>query len=197
MNIHEPMTMATDLLIGLCALVMAVQLWTRGIRMWSAAFLFTAIAAILGGLHHGLANETLWRPTIASVALASFFLLAGTHKKLLVVAAVKFAIFAAIMIKRQEFLIVILDYGVTLLVVASSAFFVWIRRKNRGSALIMAGVGVSVVAALVQQSGIRFHEHFNHNDLYHLIQIVALWLLYRGRVEIKNASTVRPTNPPM
>jgi hypothetical protein len=39
---------------------------------------------------------------------------------------------------------------------------------------------VSVLAALVQQSGLTLHRNFNHNDLYHVIQLVALWLLYRG-----------------
>ena len=27
---------------------------------------------------------------------------------------------------------------------------------------------------------LALHRHFNHNDLYHVIQIVALYLFYRG-----------------
>lgn len=196
MNIHEPMTMATDFLIGAAATYFAAKLWLAEIRMWSAAFLFTALAAFLGGLHHGLAADSLWLPTVASVGLASFFLLAGTHKAMVPIAAIKFVVFAALMLRNPDFLFVILDYGVTLLVVGASALFVWIRRKRRGGALIVAAVGVSVLAALVQQSGIRLHEHFNHNDLYHLIQVVALWLLYRGRMELKTPGTARLTIQP-
>ena len=45
---------------------------------------------------------------------------------------------------------------------------------------ILAGVALSIVGALVQASGFTLHEHFNHNDLYHVIQTVAVILLYRG-----------------
>jgi hypothetical protein len=41
----------------------------------------------------------------------------------------------------------------------------------------------------VQMSGFALHRHFNHNDLYHVIQIVALWLLHLGGVRW----TSRPT----
>jgi hypothetical protein len=44
------------------------------------------------------------------------------------------------------------------------------------------GVSVSVLAAVVQQSGWSLHQHFNHNDLYHVIQAVGVWLLYRGAI---------------
>ncbi len=31
-----------------------------------------------------------------------------------------------------------------------------------------------------QRSGMALAEWFNHNDLYHLIQLIALYLFYRG-----------------
>jgi hypothetical protein len=44
--------------------------------------------------------------------------------------------------------------------------------------LMLAGVSLSAVAAGIQQSGVAIHRHFNHNDLYHVVQAVAIWLLY-------------------
>jgi hypothetical protein len=44
----------------------------------------------------------------------------------------------------------------------------------------VAGVMVSFAAAGVQQSGFALHQHFNHNDLYHVIQMAGVYLLYRG-----------------
>jgi hypothetical protein len=41
-------------------------------------------------------------------------------------------------------------------------------------------VGVSLLAAGIQASGFAPHPRFNHNDLYHLIQIGAMLLLYSG-----------------
>jgi hypothetical protein len=50
----------------------------------------------------------------------------------------------------------------------------------RLNAWIVTGVAVSALGALVQASGLAPHRHFNHNDLYHVIQLAAMFLLYRG-----------------
>ena len=39
---------------------------------------------------------------------------------------------------------------------------------------------VSFVAAAVQVSGVAIHQQFNHNDLYHVIQMGGMYLFYRG-----------------
>jgi hypothetical protein len=49
-----------------------------------------------------------------------------------------------------------------------------------GSAFAVLSGRLSVGAALVQASGFALYRHFNHNDLYHVIQIAAMVLLYRG-----------------
>ena len=45
---------------------------------------------------------------------------------------------------------------------------------------MLGGVLMSLVAAIVQQAGWDLHRWFNHNDLYHAIQAVAIWMFYRG-----------------
>jgi hypothetical protein len=45
---------------------------------------------------------------------------------------------------------------------------------------LIAGVLVSLVAAIVQARRLAPHRHFNHNDLYHVIQMAALYAFYRG-----------------
>jgi hypothetical protein len=47
---------------------------------------------------------------------------------------------------------------------------------------MIAGVLVSFVAGLVQAFRVSPNRWFNHNDLYHVIEIVALYLFYRGGV---------------
>jgi hypothetical protein len=46
----------------------------------------------------------------------------------------------------------------------------WIRR----------GLVVSAAGFAIQKIGWGFHQHFNHNDIYHLVQIVGFWCLYQG-----------------
>ena len=45
---------------------------------------------------------------------------------------------------------------------------------------IVGGILLSFVGAAIQQSGVSLHQHFNHNDLFHVVQMVAFYLLYRG-----------------
>ena len=38
----------------------------------------------------------------------------------------------------------------------------------------------ALAAAAAQASGFDLHRHFNHNDLYHVVQIAAMVIFYRG-----------------
>jgi hypothetical protein len=181
-TVHEPMTLATDLLLTIAAFIFALRLW-RVHRMWALAFLFTAAGSFFGGIHHGfgplmtpLLSLTLWKATLFSIGLASFFLLMGSGRALAVIAIVKLVVYMSWMITHNEFVYVIADYGLTLLIVG----IVQLVRRGPSTPWVVGSIIVSVAGALVQQSGFALHQHFNHNDLYHVIQLVALWLLFRG-----------------
>ena len=49
-------------------------------------------------------------------------------------------------------------------------YVTWIRR----------GLIVSALGFAIQKIGWDLHHHFNHNDLYHVIQIAGFWCLYEG-----------------
>ena len=189
--IQEPMTVATDYVLAIAAAIFAARLW-RTNPMWSLAFLFTAAGSFFGGTYHGwpllwaLAIPVLlWKLTMLSIGTASFFLLAGSSRSLLAFGAVKYIIYLGWILIHSEFTWVIIDYGLSLLIVAIVVRTKW----------VIGSVIASVIGALVQQSGFALHEHFNHNDLYHAIQLVALWLLYRGG-KLMNPSTAPLTNQP-
>jgi Family of unknown function (DUF6962) len=57
----------------------------------------------------------------------------------------------------------------------------------RASGTILATVGA--LAAAAQASGFALPPYLNHNDLYHLIQIVAMLPFYQGG---KRLRTFRP-----
>lgn len=188
MTVSEPMTLATDYLLGavtawLCILLARNREAQRSRTFWALAFAAVALAAFLGGTWHGfLQGDLLWKATLLAAGGASFAMLAGSafavlsgmpRAVLLVLASVKFLVYAAVMLTRNEFILVVIDSGIAFALVA--ALHLW-----RLNAWIVAGVAVSVLGAFVQASGLAPHRHFNHNDLYHVIQVAAMFLLYRG-----------------
>ena len=101
----------------------------------------------------------------------------GLRTGLIVLALAKLALFWAWVWRDDRFIWVVADTGVAFALVALLHALRW---RQRGSGAILAGVALSVVAGLAQASGIDLHRHFNHNDLYHLIQLVAILAYYRG-----------------
>jgi hypothetical protein len=197
MTIHEPMTLATDYLLTIAAAAFAIRLWGTN-RQWALAFLFTAAGSFFGGTYHGfgpvvnvLTSIVLWKLTVFSIALASFFLVIGSSRKLLLLALVKLIVYMSWMTGHSEFLWVIIDYGIALFIVG----IVQLGWRGPSTPWVIGSIVVSVIGARVQMSRLTLHEHFNHNDLYHVIQLVALWLLYRGGL-LMNPSTAPPMTRP-
>lgn len=199
--IHEPMTMATDYLLGVVVIIFAASLRRRHAppaNFWAIAFLATAIAAFTGGSYHGFGGmltepilHILWKATMIAIGAASLSfglgLIRARFRKrperiLSILFWTKFVLYLAWVSTHDSFLWVVLDYGITLVfILAVEIFFV---RRSPASRWILGSITVAFLAAAIQQSGFLLHRHFNHNDLYHLVQIVALWLLYRGGAKL-------------
>jgi hypothetical protein len=188
--VNEPATVLTDYALGAVAAWVSFQLFRhpqRSRRYWALAFAALAAGAFLGGTWHGFVrSDLLWKATVLSVGVASFGMVAGSAlavahgRLLLILAVIKLAAYTAWMLLHDEFIYVVLDTGVALLVVAALHLWKW-------NGPILAGVALSAVAGLVQASGFKLHEHFNHNDLYHVIQTVAVLLLYRGAKRLQSS----------
>ena len=199
--IAEPTTALTDYALAGVTGWLAHALYRsregrRARALWTLAFAALALAAALGGTWHGfspafaeMAVALVWKATVLSVGVASFGMFAGSAaatfpgrvgNALLAIAAAKLAVFSAWMLFRSEYIYVIVDTGIALAAVAALHGWSAIRNRDRASLRILAGVGVSLLAAAVQASGFALHRHFNHNDLYHVMQIGAMLLLYAG-----------------
>ena len=189
--ISEPMTLATDYLLAAVTAFLALRILQRSEgqnarRLWGAAFVALALGAALGGTHHGFQVDALWKPTVLVIGLASGGMLAGSalattrgrlRHVLLALTVVKLAAFSLWTWRDDRFIWVVADTGLAFVLVA---LLHALRAREPGSAAILAGVGLSVVAGAVQASGFDLHRHFNHNDLYHVIQIAAMLAYYRG-----------------
>ena len=209
MAVHEPMTLATDLLLGGVAIALALPLLgpaTRGRRarrLWGWALAATGLAAWTGGLWHGfgpdlapLTARLLWKVTLFAIGGAAAAMLAGAafaalrapvRTALLALVGVKLALYLAWMGVHDDFRYVIYDYVPAMAVVLGLQIVAAARGRATGAGWIVGGILLSFVAAAIQRSEAVFTPWFNANDLYHLVQIVALVLLYFGARRLEDA----------
>ena len=192
MTIREPATALTDYLMALLAAGFAVMLGGRAAsadhaRWWSRSFALLAASAVAGGTFHGFEASLppavaagIWRAALATAALSSFATMRAVALQWLgersarpwtSVAAVKLALALVAGAYHPDFAVVVLDFGLTMLFAAGAGVFA--RARNpRAFAALAAGVALFAVGALVQQARLSPHPAFNHNDLFHAIQIL-------------------------
>jgi len=210
MQLSEPMTMITDYLLGGWTFYLAFKLIRKGMRvsqrsiiLWGLSFVATGIAALIGGTSHGFAlyfgtmtKAVIWTATLISIGFASLFLLSSaiitTFKKplrdwLIAATTLKFILFAVWIVSHSEFKYVIYDYVPAMIAVLTVHVYGKYSRGDKSAVWIISGILVSFGAAAVQQSGFALHEHFNHNDLYHVIQMGAIYMLFKGGILLVDA----------
>jgi len=202
-GVTEPMTVATNVVLAALALFFAVRLAHRSAvddsaaGAWlAAALLATGFAALIGAVAHATdplrdasLRERLWRSTLyasgfigaATVASVAYFAARGILRStILACAFLKLLVFMRRAARTPEFSVAAADYGIALAVLLVGAVIELVRRGAPGMTWLIAGVLLSLVAGVVQARRIAPHRQFNHNDLYHLIQMAALYAFYRG-----------------
>jgi hypothetical protein len=149
MQITEPVTMLTD--YALAAASLAFALFTAG---------------LIGPRNR--VSAWFWCAAFVASAVAAAF--GGTYHG--------FSIYLATGIRGRLWNIALYSTG------AAAAFFTagihsaYIKRRDGTVKWLVWGIVVTLFGVTVQQSGLPRHQNFNHNDAYHIIQIVALYFLY-------------------
>src|SRR5262245_6786772 len=192
MPFSEPTTMATDYVLVLLCGFFVWRLWRVGKRaaqasvcFWAAGFVCFGLASFAGGTVHGFSTilseavlQALWKFTLYAIGLASFFLLTGTLSACIVPPVRRFAmlipyvqliVYVLWMAIHDDFRYVIYDYAFTNLGLLALQCYAGVIHRARSAPWLAGGVLVSFLAAAVQVNEIAFHQHFNHNDLYHVI----------------------------
>ncbi len=193
MTITEPATLATDYLMAAMAIAAAWKLRAERSRDWSMTFLFLAAASFVGGSYHGFATAMsewmqagAWRATLALSALSSMYLLfagAGQFERegraiwWKKAGILKFLLSLAVGLAKPVFLVVLVDFTLTIAAVSAMAVA---RRRDlpQAAATFLAGAGLFVTGGLVQALHLSPHPSFNHNDLFHVIQIAGNCMFY-------------------
>lgn len=161
-------------------------------------FAATAAGSLAGGTVHGffLANGSplgvvLWRAALVAIGVAALsawtigarlLFSPPTAQTIQVAATGAFVVYAIVIVAvNDSFWVAVANYlPVTAFLMVA---FVATYRSTRQPAMAIgiAGLALTVVAAIVQQLHVGLHpRYFNHNALYHAIQGVALFLIFRA-----------------
>jgi len=202
----EKTTAATDIILALVAfggivflrslLSNSSELWK--INIWSAAIGLIGLAAALGAVAHGLVlsqtfHHRIWLALNLALSLAvSLFVvgvvydLAGfeiSHTTLPILLTTGLGFYLTTLIYPDIFFLFIV-YEVVALVFALCAYiFLTIQKDQPGAWLMAAGILVSIIAAGIQANKsvvLTFIWRFDHNGIYHLMQVLGLMLLLIG-----------------
>ena len=161
-----------------------------------AFFAALALAALLGGISHGFFSDhesplyaIVWNSgmislgvaALASWAIAARLILSDkAAMRVTVFAGLLFAAYVVVVLfVSRSFVVAVVHYlPATLFLMA--AFAVAYRRHRQNFLLAgIAGLVLTIVASAAQQARIGLHPiYFNHNALYHLIQALALLLIF-------------------
>ena len=199
--LHEPDVAFTDYALALECAVLAWLLYRAASplsalkRAFIGFYIWIGVAALLGGTFHGfLATESLlrasiWRGVMLAIGLTGFaawrmasllsFSQAGTRWIIRVAGIGLIGYCLIVLFCAQSFALAIAYYLPAVVFLTISFAIQLARRRDSAATLGIAGMLLTFVAAGVQHFGISLHPHyFNHNALYHLIQGIALLLIF-------------------
>lgn len=194
----EPVTALTDFLLAGVSVILGWRLFQSGQltqheskQYWGVAFMCIALAALLGGISHGFISPLYpvlklsnWRATLIYIGLANFCFSAGAisavlynrWRQIMLSASVSMAaVYVLAMAFAYDFRVVMAHYAVCM-----SMTIVLCVQIRSGRTWLQGGFWLSIGATLLWQLRWPSCVYFNFNDLFHVLQIIAIYLIYRG-----------------
>lgn len=212
--IFEPWTALTDAILAAWVAFWAAYLFSRAngskpVTLWACSFLASAISSLAGVAFHGTRivfgftttpTAIVWK--IVPVATAAATLCLGWAAAIVwlrpagrrIAVSLLFVEFAACLGVTffwrdpkiaNAFEVTIGDAVPVLIAILIGCALHW---RDRSSRLIAAGILTAFVAGGVQASGWHKGNPPDCNDIFHIIQMAAMYLLYRGGSLLPNAS---------
>lgn len=208
----EQTTAITDIILAIVSFLIAFSVFKSGYktdllktRIWVGAFGLLCIAAVLGAIAHGIkmssfTNYLIWQPLNFSLGMAIALFAAGViydwknfslPKSLFIALIATGVIFYAItFFIPGSFFVFILYEAAAMIFSLAMYIYLWAARKLPGALFMAIGILITIIAAIVQalnNISLTFIWEFDHNGLFHLIQIIGLPFLYVGlKVEFES-----------
>ena len=199
----EQTTAATDLIIAVLAIIAMAYLkraGPRGLRgkLWRGVFLLLAVGAMLGAIGHGIvlgeqAYAIVWSMVYLPLSLLVGTFVAATLRDMagdtvarrvipiLLVVALGFFGFA---LRSPDNFLPFIVYEIVAMTL-SLAGFIWITIMGGlpGATWITASIAINILAAVIQaegSAGFTLIWQFDHNGVFHLVQMIAIAFLVYG-----------------
>ena len=163
MQITEPVTMLTDYALGVANIYFAA-----------------ALAQTIGS--HNRVSAWLWCAAFVGAAIAA--LAGGTfHGFSLQLSASTF---------KRLWNVTVFSSGISLGLMAGGVHASYIEKEDGSLKWLISGILLTVAGLIIQSSGFRRREDFNHNDIFHVTQIGASYLLFRFACLLRDRFSLPP-----
>ena len=203
-TIHEPDVVFTDLGLAILGVYLGWRLCTapgRGTLQLAGTLLMGGLAnaAFWGAIFHAFfptqtatpAGFIVWIPVALSILVIATTLLELSLRILaprlpqsvrrLLVATYAASFAATVLLLDESFTMIVRFYVPALVLFLVAAAQEAARSRSTGWTLIAIGFTISGGAALLQQAELAIHTvYFDHNAVYHVLQGIALVLIYLG-----------------
>lgn len=197
----EPMTAFTDAVLAGWTLFLAAFLFSRAngrkpVTLWAWAFVFTGITSLAGVYYHicrldlsFVETQIAWKVVPFSTGISMFFFGYAAAMAWLRPAARRLAVALMVVviagclvwaISSNCFLVTIVESVPVLLALLTGASLRW---ADRASRFIVAGVLVTIFAAIVQAThlfGLEKIGGADFNVVFHIIELPANYFLFKG-----------------
>jgi hypothetical protein len=198
------MTVLTNVILAFLALAFAARVGyaavadgNRAMFALAGAFMATAIAALFGAVAHGVdpvtepgVRKRFWRLALLAtgvvaaaivVCVAYFAARRGpVRDAILILAALKLLVYWTAVTIRPEFRFAAVDNAVALAALLAAVAYIDSRYSMRAAPWFVGAIAVSVAGGVIQAKRVGFHRHFNHNDVFHVVQMIALYLFFKA-----------------
>ena len=165
-------------------------------RAFVTTFLSIAVAAAAGGTVHGffldqhsLGYRVLWPFTLIVMGITGLSgIQIGTalqfpHRTRILINKIALVAFASyvliVVLVRRDFLVAIIGYLPALIFIGAGFLLAYLRRKQVTLLIGFLGICLMLLSAAAQQAKLGIDpRYFDHNALYHLLQAIALFMVF-------------------
>lgn len=200
----ELTTAATDVAIGVMSIAAIGYLWQFAeydgwkVALWCWVLGVLAAAALLGAVAHGFSWSTrawklLWKPLLLFLGVTvSLFVVGAAYdwggltvarRALPVLLALAVVFFAVTQLVSGAFLVFVVYEIVAMLFALGVYGYLSMNGTGAGMGLMAFGVALNIAAAVIQATrtvSFTLIWPFDHNGVFHIVQMVALVVLVAG-----------------
>ena len=202
--IYEPTTAITDFIIFFlgCYYSWIIMHITGSVfhMFWAISFFTLAISALLGGLSHGfgpmfseISKMIVWRMTLLFIGLTGLglfysviliFIDGKINFLIIFFLLLCFGFYNYKIFKNDKFIVAVKFYLPFTIISLICFLYIFFYRGYVGALFISVGLLVTLFASLIQSSRIILHKHFNYNDFFHVMQMIGMYLMFKGGQEM-------------